>query len=269
MAGRIVESVLLRRADLRIPFPERLKERLEGRRIARLGRRAKYLLVHVEGVGEQEEDVLVIHLGMSGQMHVVADMKGYVPQKHDHMLIRLSGGGGVVLNDARRFGMVMLYAAAAYEGQPAFREMGPEPLGNAFSGYVLRERLRGKSVPVKQALLDQRVVAGVGNIYASEALYEAGISPLAKAGGLSAAKADALVQSIRNVLTRAIESGGSSLKDFIKVDGTLGYFQHSFAVYDREGAACPRCAANGKKKAVILKINQAGRATYYCRQCQK
>jgi len=266
MAGKIVNAVTLRRAGLRVPFPHDLENILKKRPVLRITRRAKYLLIHIGG---GHEDVLIVHLGMSGQMSVITKIKAYEPKKHDHMILTLNDGMGVVFNDARRFGMVMLSPAANLEAHPAFCDIGPEPLGNEFNGPVLRERLKGKITPIKLALLDQHIVAGVGNIYASEALYEAGISPLRKAGEVPAVKTDALASAIQNVLNRAIASGGSSLKDFIRTDGQPGYFQHSFAVYDRAGEACPRCHAGGKKKSVIQKIVQSGRSTYFCPHCQK
>lgn len=266
MAGKKVRKITLRRANLRVPFPDNLAALLKGRAVLRLDRRAKYILIHIGG---KSEDVLIVHLGMSGYMSVVRDIAGYKPQTHDHMIIAMDDGMGVVFNDARRFGMVMLASANDVQAHAAFRALGPEPLEDDFTGAVLKARLKNKKTPIKLALLDQRVVAGVGNIYASEALYEAGISPEREAGTLSPAKADALVLAIKNVLNCAIASGGSSLKDHRGVDGTMGYFQHSFAVYDQEGEACPRCRAGGRKKASIRKIVQSGRATYFCPSCQK
>ncbi len=266
MSGRTIAKVELHRSGLRVPFPDNLATILKGRAVLRLTRRAKYLLIHVGGASE---DVLIVHLGMSGQMTVVKNIAGYNLRKHDHMVLTLDSGAGIVFNDARRFGMVMLSPATEIEAHPAFDGIGPEPLPVSFTGKVLQKRLKGRSTPIKVALLDQRVVAGVGNIYASEALFEAGISPLRKASSLKAAEAEALAEAIRSVLTRAIASGGSSLRDFRQAGGELGYFQHSFAVYDHAGDACPRCAGGGRKKASIQKIVQGGRATYYCPSCQK
>lgn len=266
MSGRTIVKIDLHRAGLRVPFPENLSRIMGGRTVLRLTRRAKYLLIHVGG---ESEDILIVHLGMSGQMTVVKNIAGYNLRKHDHMVLTLDSGAGIVFNDARRFGMVMLSAAVGIELHAAFDGMGPEPLPEAFTGGVLRDRLKGRSTPIKVALLDQRVVAGVGNIYASEALFEASISPLRKASSLKSAEADVLAEAIRSVLTRAIASGGSSLRDFRQADGELGYFQHSFAVYDHEGETCPRCGGGGRKKNSIQKIVQGGRATYYCSSCQK
>lgn len=264
LVGQKIMAVDIRRPDLRVPFPENLNNLLRGRTVMSLARRAKYLLAMLDG-----GDALVFHLGMSGQMTIVADVKSYSPKKHDHMILTLASGEGVVFNDARRFGMVLWLARGTLDSYPAFSAMGPEPLGNDFNGPVLRMRLSGKKIPIKIALLDQRVVAGVGNIYASEALHEAGISPDREAGSLTKGEGERLVAAIRNVLMRAIEAGGSSLKDFRKADGNPGYFQHSFSVYDREGQACTICVANGKKKSIIQKTMQGGRATYFCARCQK
>lgn len=264
MTGQILSRVELRRADLRIPFPANLPKLLEGHKILRLSRRAKYLFVHLSN-----DKILIIHLGMSGKMIIIKNMQGYEPLKHDHMILHIGKGTGVVFNDPRRFGMVMLMDEAEMTAHSSFAPLGPEPLADEFTGEVLRERLARKSMPIKLALLDQHIVAGVGNIYASEALSIAGISPLRKSSDISTAKAEKLVNAIKDVLLRAIEAGGSSLKDHRQADGNLGYFQHSFSVYDRAGEPCPRCKGGVKKKSVIQKIMQSGRATYYCPSCQK
>ena len=265
MTDRIIKNVALHREGLRVPFPANLASILKGRPVLKLTRRAKYLLIHIGG---KREDILIIHLGMSGQLTVVKDIGKHSVRKHDHMVLTLDSGAGIVFNDARRFGMVMLTEAATIEQHAAFDGMGPEPLPNSFTGKMLHERLKGKSTPIKVALLDQRVVAGVGNIYASEALFEAGISPLRKSSSVTVEEAGALAKAIRSVMTRAIASGGSSLRDFRQAGGELGYFQHSFAVYDHEGDPCPNCKGGGRKKPVIQKITQAGRATYFCLACQ-
>lgn len=270
MKGRVVQKLVLRRKDLRIPFPQNMAVRLEGRKILRLSRRAKYILIHVAGRKKGEgEDIVIVHLGMSGQMGVVAQASSYKLRKHDHMMITMDNNVLIVFNDARRFGMVMMEKAQALSSHPSFKDMGPEPLEDAFMGAALLQRLMGKKTSIKSALLDQHVVAGVGNIYACEALYEAKISPLALAGSLTFAKAQVLAGAIKDVLARAIRAGGSTLKDYKKADGSSGYFQHSFAVYGRAGQPCPRSLKNGKKGHTILKITQSGRATYYCPQCQK
>ncbi len=262
MEGRKLVDIRTHRADLRIPFPSALPD-LKGRKISRLSRRAKYLLVHFGA------DILVIHLGMSGRMTIEKDIANYKLKKHDHMVMSLSGGAGVIFNDPRRFGMTLLLKENELGSHASFKSLGPEPLSNNFSGPILHAALKGKNTPIKTALLDQRVVAGIGNIYACEALFEAKIDPRKKASSLNATKCEALAVAIRNVLTRAIAAGGSSLKDYRQADGSLGYFQHGFLVYDREGEACPRCGSGGKKGHTIHKITQAGRSTFYCPTCQK
>lgn len=263
MTGRRISRLDLHRVGLRFPFPTGMADAVKGRRITQLSRRAKYLLIHMEG-----GDLLAIHLGMSGRLGIIKDIIGYNLRPHDHMVIRLDDGAGVVLNDARRFGMVLLMAENVMKAHPAFANIGPEPLSNDFTGDVLADRLHKSRVAIKQALLDQRVVAGVGNIYASEALFEARISPLRAAGEIKKKEAARLADAIRSVLACAIAAGGSSLKDYRQADGSLGYFQHGFTVYDREGEACPVCAGGGRKKGIIHKIMQGGRATYYCPRCQ-
>lgn len=266
MAGRTIVRADIRRPDLRVPFPPRLAKTLESRRVETLTRRAKYILVHTGG------DVLVLHLGMSGQVRMVADAKTYKPAKHDHMVLYLDDGGAVVFHDPRRFGMVLFLAVAKMESHPSFRALGPEPLDSAFTGKMLHKSLAGRRVGIKQALLDQHILAGVGNIYASEALHMAGIDPRRPAADLTPRACNALAAAICDVLERAIAAGGSSLKDYRQADGQLGYFQHSFSVYGRDGEPCPRCRTGAKKKgskpAFIRKIVQAGRATYFCPRCQ-
>lgn len=266
MDGKVIESVDIHRGGLRVPFPENLKKIVEGRKVLSLSRRAKYILIRLSGEGDW---ILVIHLGMSGHMSVIPAAKGYNRQKHDHMVLGLKGGQGIAFNDARRFGLVLLVREDELADHPAFKSLGPEPLDKTFTGKVLHERLSGKKTPVKLALLDQRVVAGIGNIYACEALYDAAIDPQKNAGSLSAAKCDLLAASIKNVLNKAIKAGGSSLKDHKQVNGELGYFQHSFLVYDREGQPCPRCAGSAKKPHTVKRIIQSGRSTFFCPGCQK
>lgn len=259
--GGVIEKAEVRRKDLRVPFPANLKKKLEGRRIDHFTRRAKYIQVHLD-----DGQVLVLHLGMSGRILIDRD---HTPEKHDHMILQMKGGTHVVFNDPRRFGLVYLMKEEDVETHPAFKGLGPEPLGNDFSGPVLEYRLKGKKVAIKQALLDQRVVAGVGNIYACEALYEAGLSPTRAAGTVRGEKAEKLAAAIRNVLNRAIKAGGSTLRDHRQTNGELGYFQHEFKVYDREGGQCALCDCGGKKTSVIKRIVQGGRSTFYCPVHQK
>ncbi len=256
-----IAKVDQRRKDLRVPFPKNLKKRLEGHEITRFGRRAKYLLIYMSS-GE----VMILHLGMSGSILIT---KGHRPEKHDHLILTLKNGQQIVFNDPRRFGMVYLCPEEDLETHKAFANIGPEPLGNDFNGPVLAEKLKGKTTSVKQALLDQRVVAGVGNIYACEALFEAGISPKRKAKTIQGQRAEKLVNAIRGVLKRAIKAGGSSLKDHKQVSGELGYFQHNFKVYDCEGENCLGCDCDIAQTNGIKRMIQSGRSTFYCPRKQK
>ncbi len=256
-----IAKVDQRRPDLRVPFPKNLKKRLEGHNVTGFGRRAKYLLLYISS-GE----VLIIHLGMSGRILIT---KGHKPEKHDHLIMTFKTGQQVILNDPRRFGMVYLCKEDELEAHKAFAHLGPEPLGNDFNGPVLAARLKGKNTPVKLAILDQKTVVGVGNIYACEALFKAGISPLRKASTIQGARAEKLAASIRDVLTRAIKAGGSSLKDYRQTDGELGYFQHNFKVYDRAGEKCRSCDCDIQRTGGIKRITQSGRSTFYCPRKQK
>ncbi len=259
LEGKRLSRVEVRRADLRRPFPERFAERLRGRRIQAFRRRAKYLLIRLDS----DEDWL-IHLGMSGRMLVGQGWPNEL-DAHDHVVVGAEDGTVVRFNDARRFGVMDLMKASETETHPLIASIGPEPLEDTFDGPALAARLAGKSAPIKAALLDQRVVAGIGNIYASEALFRAGISPIREAGTVTGAKADKLVRAVKAVLAEAIEAGGSSLRDHRQTTGELGYFQHSFAVYGREGERCPVC----KSKAGIRQLVQSGRSTFYCARCQR
>ncbi|MEC9432091.1 MAG: bifunctional DNA-formamidopyrimidine glycosylase/DNA-(apurinic or apyrimidinic site) lyase [Pseudomonadota bacterium] len=268
MEGRRLLEVDQRRPDLRWPFPERFAERLTGARIERLRRRSKYILADL-GSGE----ALLIHLGMTGRMlidtgrqtapgifaHALA-----TPAKHDHVVFRLEGGATVTFNDARRFGAMDLIPAGGEAAHRLLAGLGPEPLGNAFSADLLAARFAGRKAPVKALLLDQRIVCGLGNIYVCEALWRAGIAPDLPAGEIDAGRLDALAAAIRAVLEEAIEAGGSSLRDYRQASGELGYFQHRFAVYGREGEACPRPGCPG----VVERLVQSGRSSFHCRRCQ-
>lgn len=277
MEGARIVRVETRRPDLRFPFPERFAERLEGRTITALGRRAKYLTAHIEG-----GPTLICHLGMSGSFRVEADTDSHTPgafhherskaSAHDHAVFHLEQRGEsarVVFNDPRRFGF-MLFADGAIDDHPMLAGLGVEPTGNALDGPLLQELFRGRKSPLKAALLDQRLIAGLGNIYVAEALWRAGLSPLRAAGTIAergkkaAARADALAVAVRSVIADAIEAGGSSLRDYIQADGSLGYFQHSFSVYDREGEPCPTPGCKGHIERVV----QSGRSTFYCPSCQ-
>ena len=266
MEGRLIANAAVNRPDLRWPFPVAMADRLTGKRVTALRRRSKYILADLDS-GE----TLIIHLGMSGRMLISGAMLGDfhhehpAPAKHDHVVLDMAGGARVTFNDARRFGSMDLIATDRVETHLLLKNLGPEPLGNAFSGPYLVERLKSRNTPIKSALLDQGVVAGLGNIYVCEVLFRAGISPLRKAGQISAARVAGLVPIIREVLVEAIEAGGSSLRDYRQADGELGYFQHAFKVYGREGEACisPGCTST------IARSVQSGRSSFYCPTCQR
>ncbi|GGA30093.1 bifunctional DNA-formamidopyrimidine glycosylase/DNA-(apurinic or apyrimidinic site) lyase [Neptunicoccus cionae] len=273
MVGKRIALADVRRPNLRWPFPDGMADRLTGARIERLRRRSKYILCDLD-TGE----TLLIHLGMSGRMLIAPpnaengrDMLGQfhhlhpAPEKHDHVVLDMEDGTRITFNDARRFGAMDLFATELGETHKLLAVLGPEPLGNGFDEAYFKAALKGKNTPIKSALLDQRIVSGLGNIYVCEALWRTGISPLCKAGGISGKRIASLVPAIRQVLAEAIESGGSSLKDYRQTDGELGYFQHSFAVYGREGEACktPDCAGN------IKRVVQSGRSSFFCNTCQR
>ena len=280
MEGARIERIEQRRADLRFPFPDDFAARLSGRHVTALGRRAKYLLADLD-----DGMVLIAHLGMSGSFRIegegaaaeTADIFHRARSRdgrHDHVVLHLSGPGGrrrVIYNDPRRFGFMDLAPRSVIESHPFFAALGAEPTGNAFDADYLARRFEGRSAPLKAVLLDQRVVAGLGNIYVCEALWRARLSPrrpagsLARPGGKPTARLVDLAVSVRTVLEEAIAAGGSSLRDHMRTDGTLGYFQHSFRVYDREGEACPRPGCGD----TVRRIVQSGRSTFYCSRCQR
>lgn len=266
MTGVVIAQADVNRPDLRWPFPEGMADRLTGQRILGLRRRSKYILADLES-GES----LLIHLGMSGRMlisgHTVGDFhhEHPAPAKHDHVVFHMENRARITFNDARRFGAMDLMQTEAEADHWLIRDLGPEPLGNGFNEKYFVERLKGRNTPIKSALLDQRIVSGLGNIYVCEVLFRAGISPARKAGQIAASRVAGLVPIIRAVLEEAIAAGGSSLKDYRQADGELGYFQHGFQVYDREGAPCvtPDC------EATIDRIVQSGRSSFFCPQCQR
>lgn len=259
MDGRVLAEVEVRRPDLRWPLPDRMAERLTGRRILGLRRRAKYILVDLD-----DGTSWMIHLGMSGRM-VISDGPKPPLETHDHVVFRTDDGTWVKFNDARRFGMMDLWPTQEVERHKLLKGIGPEPLGNAFNGPALESALAGKYTPIKAALLDQKVVAGVGNIYACEALHRAGIAPRRLALNVWGGRAERLADAVKTVLTEAIAAGGSSLRDHRQVSGELGYFQHTFRVYDREGEGCPTPECGGTVKRLV----QSGRSTFYCPRCQR
>jgi len=267
MKGRRIARAEVRRPDLRWPFPERMAERLTGAAVEEIGRRSKYLLL-----GLDTGETLIVHLGMSGRMLVGGRLLGEFhhdvgagPGPHDHVIFEMQDGARVTFNDARRFGVMDLWPTEDLGNHRLLRSIGPEPLGNGFSAEVLAEAFRGKAAPVKAALLDQGIVAGLGNIYVSEALARAGISPTRAAGRIGRDRLERLVPAIRQVLEEAIEAGGSSLRDHRQANGELGYFQHAFRVYDQEGKPCHTEGCAG----TIRRIVQGGRSTYYCPACQR
>jgi formamidopyrimidine-DNA glycosylase len=266
MEGARIAHAEVNRPDLRWPFPERMAERLTGARILALRRRSKYLLLDLD-TGE----TLLIHLGMSGRMQVSGAPLGAfyhehpAPLKHDHVVFHLEGGARVTFNDARRFGAMDLMETAKEAEHWLIRDIGPEPLGNDFHETYLAARLTGRASPLKTLLLDQQIVAGLGNIYVSEALYRASLDPRRAGRSVTADDVSRLVPVIRQVLGEAIEAGGSSLRDHRQADGKLGYFQHTFRVYDREGEACPTPGCGGQ----IQRIVQSGRSSFFCPLCQR
>jgi formamidopyrimidine-DNA glycosylase len=266
MEGAVITRTQVNRPDLRWPFPDRMAERLVGQRVERLRRRSKYILADLES-GE----TLLIHLGMSGRMLVSGDPLGQfahdhpAAEKHDHVVLDMDNGARITFNDPRRFGAMDLLDTATAEDSKLLSVLGPEPLGNQFSEQHLINAFENKKSPVKTALLDQGIIAGLGNIYVCETLYRAGISPKRKAGAIAQQKVAGLVPIIREVLQDAIAAGGSSLKDFRSAGGELGYFQHQFDVYDREGKPCKRKGCTGTVQRVV----QSGRSSFYCPTCQR
>jgi formamidopyrimidine-DNA glycosylase len=253
LEGRRLTSVEARRADLRHAFPPDLRQRLTGAGVTSVGRRAKYGLI-----GTDRGDTMIFHLGMSGRWRIEPAEIG----THDHLLIETDAGIRLALNDPRRFGFVDLVATEVIHVYPPFTAMGPEPLGPDFSGASLARALAGRKAPIKAMLLDQRVVAGLGNIYVCEALYLARIAPGTAAGRVSRSRLDRLVQAVRQVLEAAIEAGGSTLRDYARPDGELGYFSKQFHVYGREGEPCG-CGGLVRRRVA------GGRSTFYCPRCQR
>jgi formamidopyrimidine-DNA glycosylase len=257
--GRMLMAVETRRHDLRIPFPENFESRLTGRRVQRLWRRAKYIMADLDG-GE----TLVIHLGMSGRIQVYKPNDDIGRGKHDHVVFDTDAPARIVFTDHRRFGLMTIVGTGSLESHKLFKDLGIEPLSRQFDANYLRQVLKGKKTPIKSALLDQRVIAGLGNIYACEALWRSRISPRRKTARLKAASLEVLARAIKEVLKEAVGAGGSSLRDHRRTNGELGYFQKTFAVYDREGQPCTRRGCAGTIKRIV----QSGRSTFYCPSCQ-
>ncbi|MCA8905276.1 MAG: bifunctional DNA-formamidopyrimidine glycosylase/DNA-(apurinic or apyrimidinic site) lyase, partial [Hyphomonas sp.] len=264
LEGHRIVSVTQHRADLRFPFPENFAARLQGQRVLRLGRRAKFLTADLSS-GE----VLVMHLGMTGRFTVSGGPTATfhhdtgTDPAHDHVIMITDTDTRITYNDPRRFGFMELWPADRFDTYPRLLAMGPEPLSNGFSAAYLDTALKGKKAPIKAALLDQSVIAGLGNIYVCEALWRARISPKRLSQSIPGRRAERLAPAINEVIAEAIEAGGSSISDFASASGELGYFQHRFAVYDREGEPCPACGA------AIRRLVQSGRSTFYCPACQR
>jgi formamidopyrimidine-DNA glycosylase len=276
MEGVRIARVTAHRGDLRFPLQKDFAARLDGRKVTGLGRRAKYLLADLDS-----GDVLLMHLGMSGSFRVTLGKNGKTPgtfhyprsenRTHDHVVFEMGNGAVIAFNDPRRFGYMKIVARANLDDEPFLKALGPEPLGNAFDAAMLAQACAGKKTSLKATLLDQRVVAGLGNIYVCEALFRAHLSPkrqastLATKAGAPTEHAKKLVEAIRTVLNAAIEAGGSSLRDHRQTSGELGYFQHSFQVYDREGEPCRTRGCRG----TVKRFTQNGRSTFWCPSCQK
>ncbi|MBM3512328.1 MAG: bifunctional DNA-formamidopyrimidine glycosylase/DNA-(apurinic or apyrimidinic site) lyase [Alphaproteobacteria bacterium] len=261
LEGRQLVRVETRRRDLRIPFPPRFAARVEGHRVLRVRRRAKYVLIELD-----DGNVVIAHLGMSGRMTI--ERRGGLPGKHDHVVMATDAGTEIRLNDPRRFGLMTIAHADELDEHKLFKNLGPDPLSAAFTPESLSASLKGRATSIKAALLDQRNVAGLGNIYVSESLYRAGISPKRKAGTVAGDRAVRLVPEIKAVLRDAIAAGGSTLRDHVQPNGELGYFQHQWRVYDRAGEPCPK-HPGASKPALIKRIVQGGRSTFYCPACQR
>jgi formamidopyrimidine-DNA glycosylase len=265
MEGARISQAIVNRPDLRWPLPDRMAERLTGVTVTALRRRSKYILADLSS-----DETLLIHLGMSGRMLISGLMLGQfhhdhpATQKHDHIVLTMESGARVTFNDARRFGMMDLMPTGSADQHKLLAGLGPEPLGNGLNEDYLSARFAGRATPIKAALLDQHLIAGLGNIYVCEVLHRAHIAPTRLTGSLTGAEIARLVPLIRDVLTEAIASGGSSLRDYRQADGELGYFQHRFRVYDREGVPCPTRGCSG----TISRITQSGRSTYFCPVCQ-
>lgn len=280
LAGRRLVHVEQRRADLRWPLPERFAERLTGRRVESLARRSKWLLLALD-----DGMSWMVHLGMSGRLLISLGAEwagpeglgerqgdscglaegGAAPGKHDHLIVTTDLGTRIAYNDARRFGAMDLWSTSDLSRHPQLARLGPEPLGNEFHAEALKAALAGRKSTIKAALMDQRIVAGLGNIYVCEALHRAGIHPARQAGRISSQRIEALVAEVRATLADAIAAGGSTLRDYRHADGELGYFQHEFRVYGREDAPCRQPGCSG----TIQRMVQSGRSTFYCPRCQR
>ncbi len=258
MTGEKLAGVETLRHNLRIPFPADLKT-IAGAKVKNIARRAKYILIELDN-----KKTLIIHLGMSGRLVIQKKSEQGEPEKHDHMILNLKNGTRIVFNDARRFGMVDLANTAELEQHKFFSHLGPEPFDKTFNAKYLTEKLQNKKIAIKLAIMDQELVVGVGNIYASEALFRAGIDPKRAAHKIKPDEISELITCIRAVLKQAIKAGGSSLRDYVQTDGELGYFQDKWAVYGKHHQACKGCFCDIEKTGGIQKITQGARSTFYC-----
>ncbi|MFI5030778.1 MAG: bifunctional DNA-formamidopyrimidine glycosylase/DNA-(apurinic or apyrimidinic site) lyase [Reyranellales bacterium] len=262
MVGHRIVHLTQRRKDLRVKLPAKFASKVEGRIVTAIDRRAKYMLMRLD-----DGQTLIVHLGMSGRMtlHDAKSAAEHPFERHDHVVFDMDDGWQVRFNDARRFGLMLLVPTESVEKHKAFKGLGPEPLDEAFDGAALAARLKGRHTPIKAALLDQKTLVGVGNIYACEALFMSGISPRRSARTIQGERAERLVAAIKQVLARAIADGGSTLRDHVQPGGELGYFQTRFKVYDRVGAPCPTRDCGHLVKRLV----QGGRSTFYCAHCQR
>ena len=264
--GQRITKATINRLDLRWPFPENMALRLEKQSILQLRRRSKYILVDLSS-----KETLLVHLGMSGRILVSGDPLGrYIhehvaPKKHDHVILDFSNGTRITFNDPRRFGTLDLYDTSNENSNKFLAHLGPEPLSNHFDTETFAKKIKQRRSPIKSVLLDQRIIAGLGNIYVCETLFRAGISPRRPADKISLMRLKALVPHVKDVLNEAIAAGGSSLRDFKHTDGEMGYFQHKFDVYGREGEPCSRLKCTGQIKRLV----QSGRSSFFCSTCQK
>lgn len=263
LEGWRLDRAVTRRPDLRFPLPEDFGQRLTGRTVLKVGRRAKYLLIELD-----DGATLISHLGMSGSFRIYTESPPEFA-KHDHVILNTAQGTEIRYNDPRRFGFMIMAEPDSLDCHPMLKNIGPEPLGDDFTAETLARALHARKAPIKAALLDQSVVAGLGNIYVAEALFQAGISPKRKAATVTGIRAEKLYKAIVDVLGRAIAAGGSSISDHRQIDGELGYFQHSLAVYGRVGQACPGCDCDIGKTGGIARIQQSGRSTFYCTKRQR
>lgn len=256
LKNHVIRRVLQRRRDLRFPFPANFPKKLEGRRVCAVRRRAKYILIDLD-----DGQTIILHLGMSGS--IVLRTEKQKPEKHDHLILETDRGAVVTFNDPRRFGLVDLTARRDLQKHRLLAQLGPEPLEKDFSPGYLFEKLQKRKSDIKSALMDQKLVAGLGNIYVCEALFLAGVGPARRCARVSREESRRLAAAIKNVLKKAIAAGGSSLRDYVQATGELGYFQHKWKVYDRAGQPCRKC------KTPIMRLTQAARSSFYCPSCQK